>query len=130
MDPLARVTPATIDVLRVLSDADVACWGLLVIKTSGRPAGSVYPILERLETLGWVTSTWETDDSRQGPRRRYYELTDGGAVAARQAIAAFAPRERAAQATGRVAGAAGFAVAEGLAVAAGRAGTAGQAVTA
>lgn len=92
MEPLTRMTAATIDVLSVLDDTDGPCWGLLVIKSSGRPAGSVYPILERLESSGWVSSSWEADDSRPGPRRRYYELTDDGATAARAAIAAFAAR--------------------------------------
>ena len=92
MQPLARITPATVDVLSVLDANDGPCWGLLVIKSSGRPAGSVYPILERLESSGWVSSSWEADDSRPGPRRRYYELTDDGAPAARAAIAAFASR--------------------------------------
>ena len=94
MEPLSRVTSATIDVLRVLEESPDACWGLLVIKSSGRPAGSVYPILERLESIGWVTSSWEADDSRPGPRRRYYELTEGGATAAAETIAAFAARVR------------------------------------
>jgi DNA-binding PadR family transcriptional regulator len=92
MEPLNRVTAATIDVLRVLVDANESCWGLQVIKSSERPAGSVYPILERLESMGWVRSWWETDDSRSGPRRRYYELTDGGAESAAAAIRAFAQR--------------------------------------
>ena len=92
MQPLSRITPATVDVLSVLVDTGEPAWGLLVIKSSGRPAGSVYPILERLESSGWVSSSWEADDSRPGPRRRYYELTDDGAIAARTAIAAFAAR--------------------------------------
>lgn len=93
MEPLRRVTAATIDVLRVLVEADDSCWGLQVIKLSNRPAGSVYPILERLETMGWVRSSWETDASRPGPRRRYYELTEGGAESASAAIRDFGPRE-------------------------------------
>ena len=94
MEPLSRITPATIDVLSVLQDTDGPCWGLLVIKSSGRPAGSVYPILERLEANGWVTSSWEDDPSRVGPRRRYYELTPDGATSARAVITEFA-RKRA-----------------------------------
>jgi PadR family transcriptional regulator, regulatory protein PadR len=93
MEPLSRVTAATIDVLRVLIDADEPCWGLQVIKSSDRPAGSVYPILERLESLGWVRSSWETDDSRSGPRRRYYELTEGGAESAAAAVRDFGMRD-------------------------------------
>jgi PadR family transcriptional regulator PadR len=89
MDELARLTPATVDVLRVLAAVDGECWGLLVVKQSGRPPGSVYPILERLETAGWVTSVWEQDSDRSGPRRRFYNLTDDGALAASRAIARF-----------------------------------------
>ena len=94
MQPLTRITPATIDVLSVLHNTEGPCWGLLVIKSSGRPAGSVYPILERLEASGWVTSSWEDDPSRVGPRRRFYELTPDGATSARTAITEFS-RKRA-----------------------------------
>jgi PadR family transcriptional regulator, regulatory protein PadR len=95
MEQLSRVTGATIAVLTALVEHGEPCWGLAVIKASGRPAGSVYPILERLESAGWISSTWEADTSRSGPRRRYYELTDDGAVAARSAIASFRPRDAA-----------------------------------
>ncbi len=96
MEPLSRITPATIDVLTVLDAAADPVWGLLVIKQSGRPAGSVYPILERLESAGWVTSNWEDDDARSGPRRRYYELTEEGSATAKSAIGEFAAKRRAA----------------------------------
>ena len=96
MQPLSRITAATIDVLSVLVTTGEPVWGLLVISQSGRPAGSVYPILERLETSGWVTSRWEDDPGRSGPRRRYYELTAEGATAARSAVAAFHARGAAA----------------------------------
>ena len=86
MQPLSRITPATIDVLQCLLSSAAPTWGLLVIRESGRPAGSVYPILDRLERSGWVTSRWDDDKSRSGPRRRLYELTGDGASAARQAI--------------------------------------------
>ena len=86
MEQLSRITEATVSVLEVLSQSDGPCWGLLIIKSSGKPAGSVYPILDRLESAGWVTSAWEDDAARSGPRRRYYELTEGGASAAAAAI--------------------------------------------
>ncbi|MCS5723899.1 PadR family transcriptional regulator, partial [Herbiconiux sp. CPCC 203406] len=94
MKPLARVTPATVDVLRVLLEED-GIWGMLVIKLTARPAGSVYPILERLERAGWVASTWEPDTERSGPRRRLYELTHDGASAAQAAVARFDEARRA-----------------------------------
>ena len=89
MIPLARLTPATVDVLRVLLDDGASVWGMLVIQRTGRPAGSVYPILERLEGAGWVASSWEADTDRSGPRRRLYELTGDGAQAARAAVERF-----------------------------------------
>lgn len=92
MQPLSRITAATIDVLSVLDSSLQPSWGLAIIKSSGRPAGSVYPILERLERSGWVTSRWEENAERSGPRRRYYALTADGALAARSAIASFRAR--------------------------------------
>ena len=94
MELLSRITAATVDVLRVLDAVADPVWGLLVIKQSGRPAGTVYPILERLESAGWVTSGWEEDNARPGPRRRYYELTDEGSAEARNVIADFAAKHR------------------------------------
>ena len=88
MEQLSRITPATLDVLAVLLDASDSTWGLAVIKASGRPAGSVYPILDRLERSGWVTSEWADEPERSGPRRRYYELTADGARAARPLVSA------------------------------------------
>jgi DNA-binding PadR family transcriptional regulator len=91
MTPLSRITPATVDVLVCLL-ADESTWGLQVIKLTQRPAGSVYPILERLERAGWVESEWEDAPERPGPRRRLYRLTADGAVAARRTVDSRAPR--------------------------------------
>jgi PadR family transcriptional regulator PadR len=87
MKDMSRVTPATTDVLRVLAGSADPTWGLQIVKQSGRPAGSVYPILDRLERMEWVSSEWEMDDSRTGPRRRLYRLTAEGAPAAAAVIA-------------------------------------------
>jgi len=86
MEPLSRLTPATADVLAALLDAGEPTWGLRVVRATDRPAGSVYPILERLERAGWVASAWEDDPERPGPRRRLYELTADGVPAARAAV--------------------------------------------
>lgn len=91
MTPLARITPATLDVLQCLL-AEHSVWGLQIVKLTQRPAGSVYPILERLERSGWAESEWEDDPTRSGPRRRLYSLTANGSVAARDVVASRAQR--------------------------------------
>jgi len=92
MQPLSRITPATIDVLTCLVGSTDATWGLLIIRDSGRPAGTVYPLLERLERSGWVESEWDDDDTRTGPRRRLYRLTSDGAEAARNTVRQYATK--------------------------------------
>lgn len=90
MKPLARIGQATVDVLEVLLDSGRSRWGLEIIKLTGRPSGSVYPLLRRLEDAGWVVSQWDSTQ-RHGPRRRLYELNPDGtgltAVAFRVALA-------------------------------------------
>jgi DNA-binding IclR family transcriptional regulator len=92
MEPLTRITAATVDVLDALLEHPDGCWGLLAIKRSGRPAGTVYPVLDRLERAGWVVSNWEDDAERPGPRRRYYRLTIAGAARAVETVAEFRAR--------------------------------------
>jgi PadR family transcriptional regulator PadR len=95
MEPLGRIGKATVDVLAVLIDSDQPRWGLEIIKLTGRPSGSVYPLLDRLEHAGWVTSTWDDDRDRRGPRRRMYRLTADGAAEARRVIARSAAKSAA-----------------------------------
>ena len=87
MEPLGRIGGATVDVLGVLLENDQPRWGLEIIKLTGRPSGSVYPLLDRLERAGWVTSSWDDDSARRGPRRRMYVLTSEGAVEATKVCA-------------------------------------------
>jgi PadR family transcriptional regulator PadR len=82
---LSRVTPATLDVLEALMGPDEELYGLKIAQNAGRKAGSVYPILARLEEAGWVESSWESEErDERGPRRRFYWFGPGG-------LAAFAP---------------------------------------
>lgn len=90
---MERLGRATVDVLTVLLDDERPRWGLELIKATGRPSGTVYPLLDRLERAGWVTSSWDDDTERRGPRRRLYALTPDGAASARAAVQrAAAPR--------------------------------------
>ncbi|MDO5682186.1 MAG: PadR family transcriptional regulator [Propionibacteriaceae bacterium] len=55
--------------------------GELVDALAERPAlavgaGTIYPLLTRLRTAGWVDTTWE--ESPLGPPRKYYALTADG----------------------------------------------------
>jgi PadR family transcriptional regulator PadR len=59
-------------------------FGFDVMDATGLPSGTVYPALRRLETLGFVSSSWETDARARRasrPRRRNYELTRTGRTA-------------------------------------------------
>ncbi|SEF11007.1 Transcriptional regulator PadR-like family protein [Arthrobacter alpinus] len=73
MENLGRVTPATALVLEALLSAD-RIWGLQIVKDTGKKPGTIYPILDRLEAAGWIVGDWDTEESRKGPRRRYYKL--------------------------------------------------------
>jgi PadR family transcriptional regulator, regulatory protein PadR len=92
MEPLVRLGRATVDVLAVLIDSTEPRWGLELIKLTGRPSGTMYPLLDRLERAGWVTSDWDNDVARPGPRRRMYRLTPDGVIAAREALGQAAAR--------------------------------------
>ena len=84
-----RITLQTLQVLRfLLRDPADGHYGLEISRGSGLPTGSIYPILTRLETAGWITSTWEDiDESKEGRRRRrYYRLTSPGTRQAEEAL--------------------------------------------
>ncbi|MET8146086.1 helix-turn-helix transcriptional regulator [Sphaerisporangium sp. NPDC005288] len=78
-------------VLRALLDEPgTQRYGLEVCEATGLPSGTVYPILARLEQIGWVESRWEDPAahvSEGRPRRRYYTITADGAALGRDAIA-------------------------------------------
>ncbi|WP_291042906.1 PadR family transcriptional regulator [Herbiconiux sp.] len=87
MEPLQRVTAPTVDVLSILLESTGPVFGLEIMKRSGRPSGTVYPILERLERQGWIASEWEEHTDTQLRRRRVYTFTPEGAAAARDVVA-------------------------------------------
>jgi PadR family transcriptional regulator PadR len=86
-----RVTAAVSKVLAVfLEDPEVDRYGLDLIRASGHPSGTLYPILLRLQNAGWVEARWEEIDpvAAGRPARRYYRLTPDGLASARTEIAA------------------------------------------
>ncbi|GEN89462.1 PadR family transcriptional regulator [Oceanobacillus sp. FSL W8-0428] len=53
----------------------------------GLSDGAIYPILKRLEKNGWTYSYWDTPED--GPRRKYYQLTEKGATALEKRLEVF-----------------------------------------
>lgn len=81
-DELAQLRKGVLEiaVLALLRDRP-RYGGELVDALAERPplavgAGTVYPLLTRLRTAGWVDTTWE--ESPVGPPRKYYTLTPAG----------------------------------------------------
>lgn len=86
-----QITLTVQQVLNVfLEDPGENRYGLEVMRETGLQSGTLYPILARLERVGWLVSEKEPiDPAREGrPARRYYRLTPEGLVNARQARAA------------------------------------------
>jgi DNA-binding PadR family transcriptional regulator len=75
-----RLTKPTLGVLEVLAEASDAdpVWGLRICEIADLGPGTVYPILERLSTLGWLDYEWEDDQPSGRPRRRYFRLNGLG----------------------------------------------------
>lgn len=74
-----RLTYPTALVLQALLDGHHH--GFDIMEATGLPSGTVYPILRRLDSEGYVRSKWEKQavaQKEQRPPRRYYELTMGG----------------------------------------------------
>jgi PadR family transcriptional regulator PadR len=56
-------------------------FGFDIMDATRLPSGTVYPALRRLETMGFVGSSWEDDERARKsnrPRRRNYQLTKTG----------------------------------------------------
>ena len=75
----ASATPL---VLAILTEGD--SYGYAILKRVGELSGGhlqwtdgmLYPVLHRLERLGYIVARWEASPS--GRRRRYYRITQSG----------------------------------------------------
>jgi DNA-binding PadR family transcriptional regulator len=69
-------------ILSILSDGDTYGYDIIqrIHTLSGGKiqwtAGTLYPVLHRLETRGLIEAVWRPSES--GPRRKYYRLTGDG----------------------------------------------------
>jgi PadR family transcriptional regulator, regulatory protein PadR len=95
-----RLSADALEILgAMLEDAMAWHYGLGLSKTAGIAAGTIYPMLARLENAGWLESRWEEagPENEGRPRRRLYRLTGLGerkAVARLNEIAQLAKRVR------------------------------------
>jgi PadR family transcriptional regulator, regulatory protein PadR len=87
-----RLTMPVLAVVTALSNAKPGdpAWGFRLSEETGFGSGTIYPLLERLERAGWVTSYWEDPAPPNRPRRRLYEISSRGRS---EAAAALASRE-------------------------------------
>ena len=84
-----RMSGPTLKVLKLyLMSPAAERSGAEISKAAGIGAGTLYPLLARLEEAGWLRSEWEQiDPSEAGrPRRRFYSLTGLGQTRARAAF--------------------------------------------
>ena len=92
-----QITATVAKALRAfLDDPTAPRYGMELIKTTGLPSGTIYPVLARLEHAGWLVSEKEDiDPLLEGrPPRRYYTLSPEGAARARREVAALAEELR------------------------------------
>ena len=64
-------------------------YGFDVMEETGLSSGTIYPALDRLETLGFARSEWEDPrvaQSEKRPPRRYYRITRAGAEELQEAM--------------------------------------------
>lgn len=82
-----RVTYPTSMVLHALASGHG--YGFEIIDVTGLAAGTVYPILRRLEAESLARSSWEEAGEARSegrPARRNYRLTEEGAALERKAL--------------------------------------------
>ena len=84
-----KLTHTTMKVLKCFMEQPRAeLSGADITKQTKVFTGSLYPILLRLEAVGWLTSHWEEIAPKEAgrPRRRYYRLTGLGQRLATEAF--------------------------------------------
>ena len=88
-----NTSPQTEAVVRALAGA-ASDWrhGYDLSRETTLKSGTLYPILMRLESQGWLEARWEDEPAPGKPRRHLYRLTAEGAIAAAAVAQATSPR--------------------------------------
>ena len=87
MSKTAPLAFGQVSILHAIADGNR--FGFNIMDATGLTSGTVYPALDKLESLGYLTSHWEDAkiarrDKR--PPRRYFDLTGAGATALATAL--------------------------------------------
>ncbi len=64
-------------------------YGFDIMEETGLTSGTIYPALDRLETLGFARSEWEDASvarSEKRPPRKYFRITPDGARELQEAL--------------------------------------------
>ena len=87
---MTQSRPLSYGAVAVLHAVAGGCrFGFDIMHATGLTSGSVYPALDRLEDLGYLTSSWEdarTARREKRPARRYFTLTGTGRAALAEAL--------------------------------------------
>ena len=67
--------------------------GYAISRQTSVPSGTLYPILMRLDKLGWLETKWEESVPQGRPRRHLYRLTGSGREWAREELRSAQQRE-------------------------------------
>jgi PadR family transcriptional regulator, regulatory protein PadR len=80
-----RASPQTLAVLdSLLQNCGAWTYGYDLSKLTGLKSGTLYPILQRLNSAGWLETKWEQSGEPGRPPRHLYRLSREGKIAARQ----------------------------------------------
>jgi hypothetical protein len=80
--------PALKALRQLLVSAPTAVAGADITRATKVAAGTLYPLLARLEAAGWIVGRWEDVDPHEigRPRKRLYTLTELGFRRARDEL--------------------------------------------
>jgi len=61
-----------------MTQTDIPHYGYSLMKETGLKSGTLYPILMRLKTRGYLKAEWDLSSPTGRPPRQHYELTPLG----------------------------------------------------
>jgi DNA-binding PadR family transcriptional regulator len=90
MENQIRLSGPTLKLLKLMLEKPrLGRSGAEISKLLNVGSGTLYPLLQRLENAGWLTSEWEKVEPAMAgrPRRRFYKLTGYGQTQSAKALA-------------------------------------------